>query len=54
MPLSASQVERAFVATAREQLPGEPFNWRRLAMILNAQLARGRKRSSAFAWGREP
>lgn len=52
--LSPDQVEEAFVETAREQVNGEPFDWRRLAHKLNERLADADyQRRSAFLLGRD-
>jgi hypothetical protein len=52
MQLTGADVEAAFVATAREQVNGEPFNWSRAAELLNARLAEHRyQRAAAFILG---
>lgn len=38
-PLTAGDVEQAFIETGREQRNGEPFDWERLALHLNERLA---------------
>jgi hypothetical protein len=42
-PLTADQVEQAFVDAAHEQ-DGGPFNWTRVAVLLNERLADRRQR----------
>jgi hypothetical protein len=37
--LTAADVEACFVETARVQINGEPFDWDRLARLINARLA---------------
>ena len=43
MPLTAKEVEQAFVDTASEQVNGEPFDWQRLTDKLNGRLGRTRR-----------
>ena len=36
MRLTGEEIEQAFVQAAGEQVNGEPFNWERVALLLNA------------------
>jgi hypothetical protein len=45
--LTASDMEAAFIETARQQTNGQPFDWARLAHIVNDRLADQRDRSLA-------
>jgi hypothetical protein len=50
--LTAKDVEAAFVETAREQENGEPFNWSRVAELLNRKAADRRyEHQAAFLLG---
>jgi hypothetical protein len=52
MRLTGEEVEQAFVATAREQVNGEPFNWQRCADHLNERLGdQAYARRAAFLLG---